>query len=136
MEQQLQIKPFEQKSGLQYEIIQLTDITLHSSYKQPTRAIGKSIQRSLDQNKPGRFYGFKTNEIIKENKFKFNLSDFLNNDPNFLRMVQEKEKQGIKILIKIPKQEIPIKLGKDAEEFINSRNGQRIIRKINQSEEF
>jgi hypothetical protein len=135
MEQQLQLKPFERKDGFKYKIIQITDITLHSSDKQPTKSIAKKIQQSFAQKKPGRIYGRCIQKLGNEPNSIEAILDFTKKDPEFIKMIQEEEKNGYKILIELPKAGIPIMAGKDTEEFINSKNGQRILRRINQQAE-
>jgi hypothetical protein len=53
----------------------------------------------------------------------------LKKDPEFMKMVQEEEKKGYKILIDIPR-ELPLFPGKDTMDFINSKNGKRILRSL------
>jgi hypothetical protein len=132
MDCQLQLKPFEKKDGFKYKIIQITDITLHSSHKQPTQAIGKKIKQSFEQNKPGRFYGFGTKELQEESGLREIIDDLIKKDPEFLKMIIEEEKKGVKILLSFPEDGVPIKLGSDTEQFIASKNGQRVVRGINQ----
>ena len=132
MDYQLQLKPFEKKDGFKYKILQITDIALHSSDRQPTKSIGKKIQQAFEQKQPGRLYGFSTKELTDREGFIKMLENAVKSDPNFLKIIQEEEKNGYKILLEISEMGIPVTLGKDAEEFINSKNGQRVIRGINQ----
>jgi len=131
MDYQLQLKPFEKKNGFKYKIIQITDITLHSSHRQPTQAIGKKVKQSFEQNKPGRFYGFKTKQLQKNTGLGEIIDSIFKKDPEFLKMIQEEEKKGFRILLSLPEDGVPIKLGSDAEQFIISKNGQRVIRSLN-----
>ncbi len=133
MEYQLQLKPFERKDGYKYKIIEITDIALHSSDKQPTKSISKKIKQSFEQNKPNRLYSLKTQELIEKGDMAKIIDDFVRQDPNFIKMVQEEEKKGYKILLGLPKEGIPIKLGDDTVEFLQSKNGQRIIRGMNKT---
>ncbi len=131
MECQLQLKPFEKKDGFKYKILQITDIALHSSDRQPTKSIAKKIRQAFSQKKPGRLYGFKIQKPTDEPNSIEAVMDLVQKDPGLIKMIQEEEKNGYKILLGLPKDGIPIILGKDAEEFINSKNGQRVIRGIN-----
>ena len=47
MEQQLQLKPFKKTPGFRYKILHITDITFHTSHKQPSNAIAKNVNKSL-----------------------------------------------------------------------------------------
>lgn len=129
MEYQLQLKPFQPTDGFKYKILQITDIALHSTIKQPTKAIGKKVKQSFEQNKPGRFYGFKIQELLQNESIYSILNSYFRQNPDFLKMIQEEEKNGYKILLSLPSKEIPIKLGDDTINFIESKNGQRIVRK-------
>lgn len=131
MEFRLQLKPFERKDWLKYKIIQITDIHLHSSIRRSTVSVGEKVKESFEQGTPGRFYGFKTQELNEKSGFDEIMTDFIKQDPELVKMVQEEEKNGYKILFSFPTEGIPVKLGVDTSEFINSKNGKRIIRKLN-----
>jgi len=135
MDYQLQFKPFEKKDGVKYKILEITDIALHSSDRQPTKSIGKKIKQAFALKKPGRLYGFKIQKPTDKPGYFESVIDLVQKDPELMRVIQEEEKNGYKILLGLPKGGIPIVLGKDAEEFINSKNGQRVIRAINHQEE-
>ncbi len=49
-------------------------------------------------------------------------------DDDFVRMVQEAEADGYKVVIGVPKTGIPVVLGSDTQEFIQSKNGKRVLR--------
>ncbi|MDD2637320.1 MAG: hypothetical protein PHW82_17670 [Bacteroidales bacterium] len=130
MEYQLQIKPFEKKDGVKYKLITITDIALHTSKMNPTISLGKKIKESFKFKKPGRIYGLipkvqSSSPSSEENMF---MLDMLKKDVSFMKMIQEEEKKGYKILVGFPKEGIPVFAGKDTKEFINSKNGKRIIR--------
>ena len=131
MEQQLQLKPFERVSGFKYKVLQITDITFHTSHKQPSKAIAKNVNKSFTQNQPGRFYGFKTEDLSDRESLIRILDEYVKKDPAFLKMIQEEEKNGVKMLLEIPTEKIPIRFGNDVYEFISSKNGQRVIRGLN-----
>lgn len=126
MKYKIEVKPFIKKDGINYKIIQITDITLHTSEKTPTVLAGKKIQKAFKNNIPGRIYATIENGTISKNR---NLTlDLLKNDPDFIRMIQEEESKGYKVLIALPNEGIPLLAGSDTVEFINSKNGRRIIR--------
>ncbi|MFA6466763.1 MAG: hypothetical protein WCV71_02820 [Patescibacteria group bacterium] len=128
MDYKLEVKPFKRQDGVKYKVIQLTDFALHTSDKQPTKYIGKKVKHAFDQNRPDRVYG-----PIINNGHTPSADWFLENlykDPSFIKLLQKEEKKGYKVLISIPKDGLPIAIGKDTENFIKSKNGQRIIRKL------
>ncbi|MDD3006353.1 MAG: hypothetical protein PHX30_02095 [Candidatus Pacebacteria bacterium] len=131
---ELQLKPFERKDGYKYKVIRLTDVTLHTSNKRPTKAMGKKIKQAFEQNKPGRFYGIKPHEVMEGGDLPTLINNLVKNDPNFLKMIQEEEKKGYKVLLELPEEGIPAIFGPDTVEFLNSKNGQRIMRDIHKQE--
>ncbi|HBA36715.1 TPA: hypothetical protein DCZ15_02450 [Candidatus Falkowbacteria bacterium] len=131
MDYQLQLKSFEGELGFKHKILQITDITLHSSDRQPTKSIGKKIRQAFSQKKPGRFYGFKIQEPTGKQNSVEAVMELVKKDPELMKVIQEEEKNGYRIFIGLPKDGVPILLGEDAKEFINSKNGQRVIRGIN-----
>jgi hypothetical protein len=126
MEYELQLKPFVEKEGWKYKTIQITDIALHTAHKQPTPSIGKKIAQAFKFKKPGRIYA-PIDNTAESPAQRIAVIDLLKKDPDFLKMVQDEEKNGYKILLALPK-EIPVVAGKDTIEFIASSNGQRILR--------
>lgn len=133
MEYQLQLKPFEKKDGFKYKILEITDIAFHSTEKQPTKSIGRKIKQAFQENKPGRFYGLKTQEMMEGGNLAAIIHDYVQQDPNFIKMIQEEKKKGYKILLALPKEGIPFKLGDDTVEFLRSKNGQRVVRSLNKA---
>ena len=126
MEYQLQLKPFERKEGFKYKLIGLTDITLHTARHNPTISLFDRIKRSFTFKKPGRIFRPIESPAISGNFI--NALEELKRDPNFIQMVREEEANGYKILVGFPKTGIPILLGKDTQEFLNSKNGRRVLR--------
>ena len=51
-------------------------------------------------------------------------------DPHMLEYVKAEESKGYKIVIQFPKDGLPVHLGKDAQEFIKSKKGKRILRRL------
>ncbi len=128
---QLQLKPYKRNPDFKYKLIEITDIALHSSFHRQTGNIGKKINRSFRRNKSDRIYNsdLKSKEN-NSNKNKMTI-DLIKMDPNFLEYIRNEEKRGYKVVLSIPKKGVPVILGKDTEEFINSTNGKRLIRGIN-----
>ncbi len=125
MTQALQAKPFKKKDGQNYKVIQITDFSFHSSNYRPT-SIVKALEKS-ENGEPGRIYSPLEKIVGSQNNLVVRL---LNLDPEFVKYAQEQEALGFKIVISIPKKGIPMLVGKDAEEFINSIKGQRVLRWI------
>lgn len=129
MKQEVTLKPFQQEDGIKYKIIHLTDFKLHSTHKNPTPSTGKKISKSFQNKMPGRIYTSLPKSLAVKNDNSFIL-EALKLDSDFVKMVQEEEAKGYKVLISIPKEGVPVYLGEDTIEFIKSKNGQRLIRKL------
>jgi hypothetical protein len=126
MEYKLKLQPAVMKKGVKYKVIQITDIALHTSKKTPTPSVGKKMQKAFKNNKPDRIYSpIEKNPVLDSRTFTL---DLLKMDPDFVKMVQEEESKGYKILIALPNDGIPVVAGSDTVEFMNSKNGKRIIR--------
>ena len=126
MTYQLQLKPFERKDGLKYKVIKITDITLHTAEKHATTSPGKEVRRILDSDTAGRIYAPLQKQHSPEKGAP--LLDLLKADVEFVKLIQEEERKGYKILIQLPSEGIPLLAGKDTQEFIKSKNGKRAIR--------
>jgi hypothetical protein len=126
MDYKLELQPAVTKKGVKCKVIQITDIAVHTSKKTPTPSVGKKIQKSFSNNKPDRIYSpIEKGPISDRRTFILNL---LKMDPDFVKMVQEEESRGYKVLIALPNEGIPVVAGPDTVEFMNSKNGKRIIR--------
>ncbi len=130
MEQILQLnrvtKPI--KKGEKVIVLVLTDIQLHMNAR-PTPSVGAVVQRSIEHNKPGRIFsplqmpklgGSDENEIHVQLPFGAN-------DPKLQETVRHYKQLGYRVMLKVPPH-MPIKLGNDATQFMNSKNGKRLIR--------
>lgn len=128
MDYQLELKPFKPKDGQKYKIIQITDIALHTTHKNPT-SVGKKLRQAFKLKKPGRIYGSISNVDPQTSspQNKQAVIDLMKKDPEFVKMVLEEEKNGYKVLLGLP-DEIPVVAGKDTIEFIASVNGKRVLR--------
>lgn len=51
-------------------------------------------------------------------------------DLNMLVMIKKYNQQGKRVFLRFPKEGVPVFPGKDTLEFINSKNGKRVIRGI------
>lgn len=128
-----ELKPATIEKGVKYKVIQITDVALHTTRKTPTPLVGKKIQKAFEDNKPDRIYSHMEETAISDDRtFTINL---IKNDPDLLRMVREEEAKGYKVLLALPKEGIPLVLGNDTVEFINSKNGKRILRGIAKEKE-
>lgn len=136
MEYKLQIKPFVRKDGTKYKVIQITDIALHTKPHRPT-SIAKKLQDAFTKNKLGRIYSPVGNVELddKSREVALPIHDLIRRDPALVRWIQEEEQKGYKILIGLPKGGIPVQLGKDAQEFMHSKNGKRVLRRLAKKKE-
>lgn len=121
MHYQLQVKPAVLKDGMKYKVIEVTDVTLHARAMRPTQNIAKKIKEAMEKQEPGRIYA----PIVLPNdaesrEFAITL---IQNDPEFIKMVQEEEQKGFKVLISLPKGGIPLLLGDDAKEKLKQLEG-------------
>ena len=138
MNYKLELKPAEMKKGQKYKIMQITDLTFHSPNRRPTKSIGEKVKESFNTNEPGRIY--QNLEKIEPNKseeseqgegfIKMTILNQLHNDPSFIKMIQEEEAKGYKVLLSFPKSGVPIYAGKDSVELMESKKGQRLLRRI------
>ena len=129
METRLEFKPFVRREGVNYKIIQITDITLHSNKGIIDSKAGNKAKKAFDYMQPGRIYSSQVPPSIFYNPKEF-IIERLKNDPSYIEYIRQEEQDGYKILLSIPKEGVPIKLGKDSVQFIESDNGQRVIRKL------
>lgn len=127
----LEIKPYVKQDGVKYKVIKVTDFTFHTSAKRPAISFVEKIKEMFKFKKPARIYGpityQDTPDPNKRNLFTLN---FLNQDPDFIKMVKEEENNGYKILIELPAEGVPILAGEDTKEFASSIRGKRILRRL------
>lgn len=118
------------EKGEKLIILELTDIQLHSNAR-PTKSVGGAIRRSIENNKPGRIFSSlenKTETDTNQNSIVFKMP-FAMDDPVLMQTIRDYQKQGYRVMLKIPKTDLPMSLGKDVNEFMNSTRGKRIFRK-------
>lgn len=125
---ELRLQPVKATAGVKYKVLQLTDIKLHTAPKRPT-SLGKKVRESFELKAPGRVYNSLPKPPVMKNDHSF-LVQVLQFDPDFVRMVQEEESKGYKVLISVPKEGVPVLLGEDTIEFLDSKNGKRLLRKL------
>jgi hypothetical protein len=123
---QLQLKPAVLKNGAKYRIIEITDIALHTAKKTPTPSVGRKVQKAFVAKKPGRIYRPIEESVVTDGRGY--ILELLKQDPDFVKLVQEEEAKGYKVLVSIPKGGVPTKFGTDTEEFLQSKNGKRLLR--------
>jgi hypothetical protein len=123
---QAQFIPFIKKKGQKYRVISITDIQVHSSIKRPT-AIGKVAAKHQDKYTPYRAYTSFTDWNVPREKQIQMILEILQNDSSYNDYYLEQEKLGYKILFDIP-DPIPLLLGKDTEDFLNSKKRGRFVR--------
>jgi len=139
MEQSLQLNRVTQlpKKGEKVIVLELTDIQLHSNAR-PTQSVGGAIRRSIENNKPGRIFSSlekKQESVTDQNSIEFSMP-FVMNDPVLKQTIHDYQKQGYRVMIQISKSGLPIHLGKDAVDFMNSTRGKRILRKIEKDKDY
>jgi len=109
-------------------IIEITDVQFHTTNMRGTGSIGKTIKKSIERKQPGRIY-FPLSG--KDQTEKESIASGINmQDPSLQKMIEEYQKQGKRVFLKIPNNTIPVFPGKDTTEFINSTKGGRISRKL------
>lgn len=128
----LQLQPYKAIDGVKYKVIQLTDLKLHTMPKRPTPSFGKKVREAFQHNTPGRVYNTLPQPMVPKNDHSFIL-EILKLDPDFVEMVQEEEAKGYKILISVPKEGVPVLLGEDTIEFLDSKNGKRLLRGLDKN---
>jgi hypothetical protein len=130
MEQKLQLNRVTEpiKKGEKVIVLELTDIQLHMNAR-PTSSVGDTIQRSIEHNKPGRLFSplqVPSSKGGDKNTIHVELP-FGANDPNLQAAVRHYMQLGYRVMLGVPPN-MPIKLGKDASQFMSSKNGRRLIR--------
>lgn len=128
----LKLQPHKAIDGQKYKVIQFTDLQFHSTPKRPTSSFGKKIRESFRRNTPGRIYNSLPQSLPKQDYRSF-VIELIRLNPDFMSMIQEEEAKGYKVLIDIPKEGIPTLLGEDTLEFLDSKNGKRILRGLDKN---
>lgn len=126
---EVKIQPYQAATGVKYKVIQLTDLRLHTIPKRPTPSFGKEVRKAFQHNTPGRVYSALPKPMVPKNDNSFIL-EILKLDPDFVKMIQEEEAKGYKVLISVPKGSVPVFFGDDTIEFLKSKNGKRVLRKL------
>lgn len=103
-------------------VIQVTDMSLHTRDFSETPSVGKKIVRAMDKKEATRVYVQSTGDIQKD---KDTINDKIENDPELIKLVRETNANGGKVFFAFPKGGAPTKLGNDAEQFMQSKNGKR-----------
>lgn len=111
---------------LKRKVILLTDFQFHSRMRL-TPSIGKKIQQGLEQKSARRFYApLPKPQPEPDNHFRFEID--LGSD--YIKMVEEEKAKGYEVVLALPKGGAPIFAGEDTIAFISSKNGKRILRKL------
>lgn len=104
-------------------ILTMTDVQFHTARKRPS-SFSKTIEESVENKKPSRIY-----RNIEKTKKDELILDLIKEDPDFKALIRKYEKQGKRVFIQVPKKLFTFP-GKDTMEFIDSKNGKRIVRKF------
>lgn len=113
-------------------IFELTDFQLHTNSR-TTQSVGKTIERSVESNQPGRIFSPMSNlRVLENNTVQFSMPIF---NPDELKpLIQQYQQQGKRVFLLKPKS-LPVFPGKDTVEFINSKKGKRILRMLAKKEQ-
>jgi hypothetical protein len=113
-------------------IIELTDFQLHTNAR-ATQSVSKTIEHSIEANQPGRITFPNSNvRVLENNTVIFSMPIF--NPDEMLPLIQRYREQGKRVFIRKPK-ELPVFTGKDTNEFMDSKKGKRILRRLEKQEQ-
>lgn len=124
----IELNTFKPKKGQKYKVIHITDIMLHTAVKRSSSA-GKKIKEAMETGNPGRVYSPLKPKVIDDEQ-KTIAIQILQNDPEFIQMVHDYEAEGFKVLLSFPKEGIPVFIGEDTKDFIESTKGKRVLRRL------
>jgi hypothetical protein len=128
MQNQIEIKQFIPKPGQKYITLQITDIMLHTAMRRSSISLGEKIKESIKHSENVRMYSPLEKPSKKEQQL-FAI-EIMKNDPNFIKAVQDYESEGYKVLISLPDEGVPILVGEDTGQYLESKNGKRFLRGI------
>lgn len=135
MEQKLVLHPAIHEPRSSDIIIELTDdIQLHTNAR-ITQSVSNTLKRSVESNQPGRIFSpiDLAATVLEDDTIIFSMSLF---DPNQMEsLVRHYQQQGRRVFIKKPKNWTPPSLGKDSVEFLNSKQGKRVLRKFEKDQQ-
>lgn len=121
-----EVKTYTDSDGIKCKDILITDLMLHTA---PKRKTSLKLD-NLIPNKADRSYSpIEKPSTYKDGSYSINLGT------DIPKIIEDGEKQGYKVNILIPKDGIPVFAGKDTLEFIESKNGKRILRKLAKDKE-
>lgn len=107
----------------EYIDISITNLQLHVTEPRKPSSVGRVIERSIQSKKEHRAY---STDIKKMDGDTFRL---IFHNPEIEKIIEKAEKEGKKVRFIMPKDGIPVYLGKDASEFIKSKRWQEILKK-------
>ncbi len=126
MKYEIQTKIIEANPNTKYKIIVITDIALHTTTKRQS-SVGYKVKKAFETNSPDRCYF--PMELSKYSKNTLSIPHLLDKDEKFKEFVLDQQRQGYKVCVELEHTtNIPIYLGKDTLEFMESRNGKRLSR--------
>lgn len=116
-------------------ILQITDIQAHTSLFR-TSDFARTVEKSTKKQEGGRLYSTfskETNQMISvlEDGVIKSTIPYLDQD-QMTSLVQKYELEGKRVYLSIPKG-LTLSPGKDAVEFMNSKNGKRLARGMNKN---
>jgi hypothetical protein len=126
MEYKIQTKIIQADPNTKYKIIVITDIALHTGIKRQS-SVGYKVQKAFENNSPDRVY-FPMN-LSNYSRERLSIPYLLDKDEKFKEFVLNQQMQGYKVCVELEHiTNIPVRLGKDTIEFLNSINGKRLLR--------
>lgn len=116
-------------------ILQVTDIQAHTSLFR-TSDFAKTVEKSTKKQEGGRLYSTfsrETNQIISvfEDGVMKSTLPYLD-QTQLTSLVKKYELEGKRVYLSIP-EGLTLSPGKDAVEFMNSKNGKRLVRGMNKN---
>lgn len=127
MPYELKLNRFEgKKEGWKYRRILITDVMLHANKYRPSSP-ARALDTAFKKNESGRIYS-KLNK--PDGSSKAMVIEILKSDPEFVNYIREQEAQGYKVLMEFPKEGVPVLLGPDTVDFMESVKGKRILRRL------
>ncbi len=124
---ELQLKPHKPVHGQKYKVIEITDFLVHTTKHPPLKSVGRKVAKAFRKDEPGRIYSPTTGDIGKDWSV---FAENLQKDPSFVEYVQQEQSNGYKVVLQIPKEGVPVKFGPDTQQFLASKSGKRLLRRL------